>query len=325
MLSERDNFLRALGGDVPEYIPRFTLLWGTRPSILNGARVKGVGKDIFGVEWTNEGSAFEEAIPKTSDFILTDIRQWRDVIKFPDFSNVDWETMSRKDLQNRNPELPLGGGLGGGVFQNLVAFMGFSEGLLACFEEPEEVIELINYLCDSYLSLADNFLKYYKPDYITFGDDIATERSTFVSLDMFRGIFAPVWRRYIKYFKDRGYLVSCHNCGHFEAFLDDAVDMGINSWDPAQTSNDLLAIKKKFGNRLLVCGGFDARAFLPHIDISEEEVRAAIRKLLDDLAPGGGYAFGGINRSISESHPLCKQRAEWAEDEFAKIRATYYQ
>ena len=321
MLSERENFLRALSGEVPEYVPRYNIFWGVRSSIFVGDRVNGVGKDIFGVEWTNEGSAFEAALPRNDVFLLDDIRRWRDVIKFPDFSYVNWEEVAKKDLKDSNPEFPRGGGVGGGFFQSLMAFMGFTEGLIACFEEPDEVKELLNYLCDSYLGLADNFLKYYQPEFISFGDDIATERNPFVSLEMFRDIFAPVWRRYIKFFKDRGYYAVHHNCGHFEAFLDDVVDMGFNAWDPAQRSNDLVAIKEKFGNKLMICGGFEGRPFLPHIDVTEEEVRGAVKQLLDDLAPGGGYAFFG---GVMEDNPIAKQRTEWIEDEFVKLRGRYY-
>ena len=325
MLSLKDNFMRALGGDVPEYVPTYSIFWGVRPSILSGDRnleAGGSGKDIFGVEWTNEGSAFEAALPKPGDFILKDIRKWRDIIKFPDFSYVDWDAMSRADLADRDPELPKGGGsASGGFFQPLMAFMGFTEGLIACYEEPDEVKELVNYLCDNYLSLADNYLKYYQPDYISFGDDIAHERNPFVSLEMFHDLFEPVWRRYLKFFKDRGYLAVHHNCGHFEEFLDDVVDMGFNGWDPAQNSNDLVGIKKKFGNKLVICGGFDSRPFLPFREATEEECRGAVKTLLDDLAPGGGFAFFG---GVMGDDPVSKQRDGWVQDEFEKLRYTYY-
>ena len=322
MLSEKENFLRALNGEEPEYVPRYNIFWGARPSLFNGDRVNGVGKDLFGVEWTNEGSAFEASLPRNDYFILDDIRRWRDVIKFPDLSYVDWESMAKKDLKDRDPELPKGGGVAiSGFFQTVMAFMGFTEGLIACYEEPEEVKELINRLCDFYLSMADNYLEYYQPNYISFADDIATERNPFVSLEMFRDLFAPVWRRYIKYFKDKGYLAAHHNCGHFEAFLDDVVDMGFNAWDPAQNSNDLTGIKKKFGNKLMICGGFDSRPFLPHIDVSEEEIRTAVKTLMDDLAPGGGYAFFG---GVMDPSPIAQERTKWIEDEYMKNRSRYY-
>jgi len=324
MLSEKDNFLRALSGEVPEYVPRYNIFWGVRPSFLTGSRVNGVGKDIFGVEWTSEGSAIDAALPRNDVFILDDIRRWRDVIKFPDLSGLDWEAMAKKDLADKDPNLPRGGGTAAqGFFQSVMAFLGFTEGLIACVEEPEEVKALVNYLCDNYLSYADKFLHYYKPDFVNMGDDIAHERNPFVSLEQFHDIFEPVWRRYIKFFKDRGYLAMHHNCGHFELFLDDVVDMGFNGWDPAQTSNDLIGIKKKYGNKLLICGGFESRPFLPHLDVSEEDIRGMVRKVLNDLAPGGGYAFVG-GGSVQDADPIVRQRAEWVNDEFEKLRGTFY-
>jgi len=322
MLNERENFLKALRGEVPEYIPRYNIFWRAMPAVLMGDRVNGVGRDIFGVEWTSEGSAIDAALPKPGDFILDDIRRWRDVIKYPDFSGVDWEAMAKKDLEGRDPSLPRGGAAAAqGFFQSVMAFMGFTEGLIACHEEPEEVKALINYLCDNYLKYADVILKYYEPDYIFFGDDIAAERSPFVSLETFQDIFAPVWRRYIRYFIDRGYLTVHHNCGHFELFIDDLVDMGYHAWEPAQSSNDLVGIKKKYGNKLMICSGIDSRPFLSHLEATEEQCRAAVKKRFDEMAPGGGFAFAG--GALGED-PVAKERSAWIMDEYEKLKATYY-
>jgi hypothetical protein len=98
--------------------------------------------------------------------------------------------------------------------------------------------------------------------------------------------------------------------------------MGFNAWDPAQTSNDLAGIKKKYGNKLAICGGFDERAFLPHLDVTEEECRAAVKKTLDELAPGGGYVFGGGFRLTQD--PVVRQRSEWILDEYEKLKYSYY-
>ena len=325
MLSVKENFLRTLSGETPEYVSTYSIQWGSgRPSVLAGERGSNrsrVGKDIYGVEWVNEGSALEGAIPKPGDYILTDIRKWRDVIRFPEFASIDWEAMSKADLARSNPDMPRGGGTSvGGFFQNIMAFMGFEEGLLACFEEPEEVRALLDFLCDGFLSIADNYLKYYKPDFIAFGDDIAHERNPFVSLEMFHDLFAPVWRRYLKFYKDRGYLATHHNCGRVEEFVDDMVDMGFNLWE-AQSCNDLVGIKKRHGNKLVIAGGFDSRRFLSHIEATEEEIRGAVKKMMDDLAPGGGFVFGG---GIGGDDPVSKQRNEWVQDEFAKLRYSYY-
>ena len=328
MLSEKENFLRTLRGEVPEYVSRYNFFWRLQPSINDGERVNGVGKDPFGVEWIKEGSSIDGAIPRNDRFILDDITKWRDIIKFPDYSGVDWEALAKKDASNWNPAFPRGFKQTTlGFFQTLMSFMGFTEGLMACFEEPDEVKALINYLCDCYLSYADKCLKYYTPDFIGYGDDIATERAPFISLETFQDIFAPVWRRYISFFKERGYLAVHHNCGRFEPFVDDLVDMGFNLWEPAQSTNDLVAVKKKHGNKLVISGGFDPQLFLPHNDVSEEQCRSATKTLLDNLAPGGGFAFmaPGTSSPGSVDAAVQAERGAWVNDEFEKLKFTYYQ
>jgi hypothetical protein len=89
-----------------------------------------------------------------------------------------------------------------------------------------------------------------------------------------------------------------------------------------QSSNDAVAIKKKFGKKLMLCGAFESRPFLPHIDVTEEQVRGAVRELLDKLASGGGYAFFGGGDLTG--NPVTKQRSEWVNDEFEKIKGNYY-
>jgi hypothetical protein len=53
----------------------------------------------------------------------------------PDLSGIDWETMAKKDLERLNidrRQTALSFGLHMGFFQNLMAFMGFSEGCAPC-------------------------------------------------------------------------------------------------------------------------------------------------------------------------------------------------
>ena len=326
MLSQKENFMRVMRGEAPEYVPEYSIFWGlSGPSVFRERRnPDGTGFDVFGVEYVIDGSAVKAALPKPGDFMLDDIRKWRDVIKMPDLSHVNWEQMAKKDLESRDPNLPRGCGTtpSGGFFQSLMAFMGFNEGLVACFTDPDEVKALMEYLTDIAVDSAKKYIYYSKPDYGMLADDIAHERNPFVSLEMFRELFAPAWRRYISVFLDAGLPAMHHNCGHFEEFLDDLVDMGFNGWDPVQPSNDAVAIKKKFGNKLALCGGFNSAPFLQvHEDVTEEEVRASVKELLDRLAPGGGYAFSA---NILGDDPVSQQRNEWVHDEFEKLRYSYY-
>ncbi|MCL2136613.1 MAG: veratrol--corrinoid protein metyltransferase [Coriobacteriia bacterium] len=328
MLSVRDNFMRLANREVPEYIPEYNMMWAfNMPPMLMGERnPDGSGKSIFGVESVLPSGVLNVPMPKTHDFILTDITKWRDVIKVPvvDLDDSAWQDLAKQANDRRNPDLPFGGTTTMGFFQNLVAFMGFTEGLSACFEEPEEVKDLLNYLCDFYEGLAKKMVQFYNLDFGYFGDDIAHERNPFLSLEMFQDIFAPVWRRYYAVFVEAGLPCGHHNCGHFELYLDDLVDMGVSFWDPVQASNDEAAIKEKFGTNLAMCsGGLDFR-MMPD-GTSEEEVRFLMREYMDKMAPGGGFAlFEYSPMGMAAFTEAEIERAGWAYDEFEKRRYDYY-
>ena len=339
MLSKKENFMRLITKQVPEYIPGYNLFWGLNgPSVFNESLgPERVGIDYFGVEWFKGDNPTGASLPKPGTFILDDITKWRDVIKVPDFANsVDWDIMSQKDLQMRTDDLPYGGTTAPsvGFFEAVMSFMGFDEGLMACAAEPEEVKALMEYLCDWSVELAKKFIYYYKPDFGFMGDDIAHERNPFISLEMFQDIFAPVWRRYYAVFLEAGLPVGMHNCGHFELFLDDLVDMGCTFWDPVQSSNDAPAIKAKFGNNLALCTGGPETRFLAD-DASEEEVRALFKAYCDELAPGGGFAIFDFMMpedvdmaAMAEMpgfDPVMMQRMLWIADEFNKIKFSYYE
>jgi len=307
MLTEKENYLMLLRGEQPEWVPVYT--FGAppgsktavpnqmvEPPILCEFRMKGGGRDVWGVEFVPTRETGNALIPKPGDFILKDIRQWRDVIKAPDISGIDWETMIRKQMDDLNvdrSQTAIAFNMHFGYFQQLMAFMGFSEGLCAMYEEPEEVYELFDYLCTFYCTIAEKTLLYYKPDVFVLMDDTAAWGNPFISPQMYHDLVLPFHDRQAKFGRDLGIPITMHNCGKSECFIDDWLSIGVCMWDPAQTCNDLDAVKKKYGNRLVIAGGWDARGRLAEPDVTEEEIRASVQDVMDRLAPGGGYAFCG--------------------------------
>ncbi|MDR2956699.1 MAG: hypothetical protein LBU61_00770 [Coriobacteriales bacterium] len=328
MLSTKDNLLLLLNKQVPEYIPNYDIFWGIMgapPFFMKEQFEDGSGIDWFGVEWVVENNPTKAAMPKTHDFILKDITKWRDVIKVPDFSDYDWEASAKSFRDNWDPNLPVAGGVSPsvGYFESLMAFMGFDEGLVACCEEPDEVKALMEYLSDWAIPLCKKYVHFYKPDYGWFGDDIAHERNPFVSLPQFKELFAPYWRRFCEVFLEAGIPVVHHNCGHFELFLDELVDMGVTAWEPVQTSNDMYAIKEKFGNNLALIQSYDVR-LIPE-EASEEEVRAIFREHLVKMATGGGFGmFASDPEMNGAATELEKQRIRWVISEFEALRYDFY-
>ena len=328
-LSEKENYLRVMNGEIPEYVPRS--LWmacNVRPSVLAPVPDPGVKefRDVFfGIPMIMEPNS--GAIPKPNDFILDDIRNWRDVIKRPKIMDeVNWEQMSKRDLDGRDPELlKIGAGsVGNGYFMMLTYFMGFTNGLVACMEEPDEVKALLNFLLELNLELGKEYLYWYKPDVYVMGDDIAHERAPFVSEEVFLDIFEPMWRANVALYKEAGLPAEHHNCGAFQPFVKHIVNMGFNAWNPAQPKfNDLPAIKREYGRKLVICGGFENNGMVTWAQTTEEEIRAEVRRTMDELAPGGGYAFGGAVLGNPEN-PMVIERNAWINDEYEKNKFKYY-
>ena len=333
-LNTKENFMRLAYRQVPEYIPTYDLFWAFNgpPFLMPDFDPDKPMKNMFGVELVMDSSGIVPApMPKTTDFLLKDITQWRDIVKIPDYDVSDsaWAEMGKEAIDNRNPELPYGGGVSAGWFQPLVALMGFTEGLSACFEEPEEVKAMMDYFTDWSVEMSKKFLYYFKPDFGFIADDIAHERNPFLSLPMFQELIAPYWRRFYAVFVDAGLPVGMHNCGHFELYLDDLVDMGCSFWDPVQSSNDELAIKAKFGNDLALCGGPESRFW--DDDTPEEQIRAEVRDYIMKLAPGGGFAMFAFMDDVDEDNPpmpgMSKmeiRRMKWIAEEFNALRWDMY-
>jgi hypothetical protein len=284
--------------------------------------------DQWGVTMVaNEETGFA-GLPKPGHFILKDITEWKKVVKAPaypaEFFTADWEAMAKKDLENfdrtQTSVLTMGGF---GPFQQLVSFMGFTEGLCALLEEPEAVKEMLNYICDYYVQIGDRIVEYYKPDIIYLLDDSASKYDPFFSVAVYKDIFKPIYLRLAKSAMDRGIPVQFHNCGRCEDFIDDMLDFGVRFWDPAQRNNDLLGIKEKYKGKLAVVGGFD---FVPPTDreTTEDDVRGYIRETLDKYAHGGGYAFcGGVLGRAADAEKTMQMNG-WVQDEVAKYGATFY-
>ena len=322
MLTEKENLMMTYRGEVPAWIPvtRFgpsppghfpaSMMMG--PPLLSPQQEKGGGPDIWGVNYVPTESTGNALIPDNSEFILPleKLSKWREIIKAPDLTGVDWEKLVKEKIEKSSidrKQTALALTMHFGYFQLLMSFMGFEDGLLAFYEEPELIHELLEYLSEFYMSVADKVLDLFKPEILSIADDTAAWGGPFISDDMYREFLVPHHNKYVKRGLDRGIVVSMHNCGKCETILDTLVDMGFTVWDPAQTCNDLKAIKAKYGNKLVIAGGWDARGRMLEPDITDEEIRQSVRDTIDKYAPGGGFCWmGGFLGALDDPEPVRK-------------------
>jgi hypothetical protein len=351
-LTPREDFLRMINGQTPQSVPLYTMGMAipggdAPPTQSIGPYVGPMGEmmermmkgepmgppepgakrvDEWGVTHVGNKEGQGGQVPEPGNFILKDIRDWKKVIKAPppmESSDSWWRDKAKHDLElcriDRTQSLAAVS-VFYAPFTSLIAFMGFTEGLCALSEEPEAVKELLHWQCDYYMPAIEKVMKFYEPDLISMFDDTATRRNPFFSVGMYKDIFKPIYERLTRPGTSKGIWVEFHNCGRCEDFVPDMCDFGVKGWDPAQTDNDLVAVKKI--NDISILGGYD---FVPPSDgvVNEELVRQSARDTINKYAPGGRYAF--LGQIMTESgDPNGITWNAWLMDEVRRLADNYY-
>ena len=108
-LTERENYLMMLDGKEPEWVPIYSfgpMPGDTRPCtsaiftppFIGEFRMKGGGKDVWGVNYVGSDSTGKAILPEPGNFILDDIEKWHDVIKAPSLEGIDWEKVVKDGM-----------------------------------------------------------------------------------------------------------------------------------------------------------------------------------------------------------------------------------
>ena len=71
-------------------------------------------------------------------------------------------------------------------------------------------------------------------------------------------------------------------------------------------------------------GGWDARGRLLDDDVSDEEIRQSLIDQINDLAPGGGYAFCGGFLGSDPNDPVIAHKNEVLMSTFFEISPKFY-
>lgn len=321
MLTQRENYLIAARGGKPEWVPSFTedaciilpYKFQERDPITN--------TDFYNIRWiTNEFGS----MPDQRWRAMTDIHQWRDTIKFPDLDNTDWEQVAKIETAQCTPDkIRIAMLASESIFLIPVSMLGWVDALCAIHEEPEELQALIEALTDYYVKLAQYIAKYYEPDIIIFGDDLAAANGPIISKDIWQTMYKPYFKKICDEIKNAGKIAEFHCCGNCGTWLiDEFIDIGVDIAQLPMPNDELLAAKKKYGNRLVITGGFDRRGPASYPMASEDAVRESVRKAIDDYGRDGALIFwdGGIIGQSEDS----KQKIGWVLDELHRYGREIY-
>ncbi len=170
--------------------------------------------------------------------------------------------------------------------------------LYAMYDDPEWVADMCNTQTDLALALCQMlFVEGYPFDELLWFDDMAYRNGMLFSKKMWKEIVMPYQKRIIDWAHNHDIKVHLHCCGDIRELVPDLIELGLDMLNPLEVKANMepLTIKKQYGDRLALRGGFDVRKWT-----NSEEVEEDIRTKLPELMKSGGYVFAS-DHSVPDS------------------------
>jgi uroporphyrinogen decarboxylase len=144
---------------------------------------------------------------------------------------------------------------------------------------------------------------------VSCADDLGTQNSLLVSLDMYKDLIWPYHKALFDFIKKEAkneVYIFFHSCGAVKEAIPLLIEAGVDILNPIQVNcrgmEDTRALKQEYGDDLTFWGGScDTQFILPFG--TPEQVREETKRRIDDLAPGGGFIFAPIHVIQGEVPP----------------------
>ena len=290
MLTERENMEICWNHEQPEWVPMInTAAQMIISPEINDRPLFMSGKDDFGLEWEVDPNHPELMSHVKPGSIFTDISDWEDFIKFPSCKDKNWEAAAmRTKAMWQKKDILQGYFVGNiGAFERICSMMGHTNALTAPYEDPEAYQAYIDSYTEYRLEQFEFIKKYYDVDFLMMHDDWGNQNGMFMSPEMWRQFYKESERRLAARAHELGMKYMHHSCGYITPIVGDLVEIGVDSWHAVQPMNDLKMLKETYGDKLIFAGCVDAQVTdVP--GVTEDVVRAEVRRVIDTLGKGGG-------------------------------------
>lgn len=138
------------------------------------------------------------------------------------------------------------------------------------------------------------------------GTDFGTQNSQFCSVETFRDLYLPYYRRMNDWIHENtSWKVLKHCCGSITPLMDSFIDAGFDILTPVQIAAadmDPKMLKSRFGDRVSFWGGgINTQQTLPFG--TPEDVRREVLELCDIFGQNGGFVFNSVH-NIQANVPI---------------------
>ena len=212
--------------------------------------------------------------------VVKDIEHWRDYVKSPPlkFTDEEWAIFKAQYDEIDGTQAYKAPFIAPGLFEQTHHLCEIANALMYYITNPDEMHELIDYITEWELELAEGICKYLKPDAMFHHDDWGSEKSTFMNPNMFADFFVEPYKKIYGYYHDHGVELVIHHADSYAVTLVPyMIEMGIDIWQGCMESNNLPELVKKYGGQITFMGGIDNKS-VDFTGWTQDDCKAAARK-----------------------------------------------
>lgn len=324
-MTSQERVLLALQRRQPDRVPIHDSPWSTTEERWHREGMpEGVSAaDYFGFEmwgyWGDNSLQLEtKVLEETDEFIISTgangqtVKNWKGRMSTPeliDFSvttrelweehkprkawnetRVAWESLREAYAAARAKGRFCYLGFGPG-FTQVCGMVGPERVLMAMLDDPEWVHDMLMADAAVCARIAEETLaRGCDWDAGWVFDDLGFKHKGFFSTAMYERILMPAHKLICDVFKRAGKPMILHSCGYVSEFVPQFIQVGFDCLQPLEVKagNDMLALKRRFGDRLSFMGGIDVRAMA---DPDPALIEAEIAGKLPAAREGGGYIY----------------------------------
>lgn len=259
-------------------------------------------KSPFGVERTGIGYGQPVSHPLKG---ATTVKQILDY-PWPDPSWVDVSNI-KNDADKYNREFAILAGDWSPYWHDAIDLLGMEELYIKMYTYPDVVHKLMDQIIGYYYKVSENIFEAAgnSIDIFFIGNDFGCQTGPLMGADLFEEFLIPPLKKLIDLGHRFGHKTMLHCCGSISILLPSMIKAGldgIHALQPDCYGMNLYELKKNFGTKILLNGGIDSRNVL--INGDPDFVRAETKKVLDIMAPGGGYIAGASHDYILGETPF---------------------
>ncbi len=259
----------------------------------------------------NEPGSFPVHNPDT--IVVKDIEDWREYVHAPSlkFSQDLWDVAKKMYDDVDGTKSFKAVFVAPGLFEQTHHLCEITNALTYYITNEDEMHDMIKYLTEWELELAEGICSNLHPDMLFHHDDWGSVDRTFLRPEMFEDYFLEPYKQIYGYYHSHGVEFVVHHSDSYAATLvPDMIEMGINVFQGCMETNNLTELIDKYGDKICFMGGIENRA-VEFEGWTDENCEAVARRVCDTygkqhfipcIAQGGpGSVFPGVYTSLADA------------------------